>query len=88
MIVLQAFIKLNFFLRLFKNMSSLITMIKDVFNDISFFLLYFMMIVIFISYSLFVLSSEDSYFDYYMIVFKLAIGDVDFEKYQEDGIEV
>jgi len=88
LIVLQLFLKANFFMRMYRNMSSLITMVKDVFSDIKFFLLYFLIIVASISYSLFVLSTDPDYFEYFLIIFKLAIGDPEFDKYQEDGIEI
>lgn len=44
-IILLFFIKLNFFLRIFETFSFLVSMLQDVFSDLSAFLAFFMMAV-------------------------------------------
>jgi hypothetical protein len=77
--------KANFFMKMFKSMSSLVTMVKDVMFDIGFFLLYYLILVLSFSYSFFVLSTDTNYFDYFLMVFKLSNGEVNFDEYQEEG---
>jgi hypothetical protein len=43
-VLVVSFIKLSFYLRIYKSFCSLTTMVKDVINDIKYFLLYFFIV--------------------------------------------
>ncbi len=89
LIILLLFIKLNFFLRIFETFSFLVSMLIDVFSDLSAFMAFFMMAVAIFSCFLQVLLPESKsgyegagYFSYLMMAFRTSIGDFTFDNYK------
>jgi signal transduction histidine kinase len=89
LIILLLFVKLNFFLRIFDTFSFLVSMLQDVFSDLSAFLAFFMMAVAIFSCMIQVLLPETKvnydgagYFSYLMMAFRTSIGDYTFDNYK------
>jgi hypothetical protein len=88
-IVVQIFIKLNYFLRIYDKFSFLVSMLKLVFLDLSAFSAFFLMVVAIFSCLIQVLIPESSvnyegagYFSYLIMAFRASIGDFTFDSYK------
>lgn len=89
LIILMIFIKLNYFLRIFETFSFLVSMLKDVFTNLSAFMVFFMMVVSIFSCLIQVLLPETKVnyegtgpFSYLMMAFRTSIGDFTFDNYK------
>jgi len=89
LIILLVFIKLLFFLRIFDTFSFLVSMLQDVFTDLSAFMAFFMMAVTIFSCLIQVLLPETRVnyegtgpFSYLMMAFRTSIGDYTFDNYK------
>ncbi len=94
LIILLFFVKLNFFLRIFDTFSFLVSMLGDVFTDLSAFLAFFMMAVAIFSCLIQVLLPETKvnydgagYFSYLMMAFRTSIGDYTFDNYKATAMK-
>ncbi len=89
LIIVLFFIKLNYFLRIFETFSFLVSMLKNVFSDLSTFLAFFMIVVTIFSSMIQVLLPETKvnydgtgYFSYLMMAFRTSVGDYSFDDYK------
>jgi Ion transport protein len=89
LIVLLMFVKLLFFLRIFETFSFLVSMLRDVFINLSPFMAFFMMAVVIFSCLIQILLPETKAnyegtgpFSYIMMAFRTSIGDYTFDNYK------
>ncbi len=88
-IILLAFIKFLFFLRIFKRFSFLIQMLVSVFKDLTSFLYFFGFVVVFFSIFVGVLIKDLSDYEgigpvaYFVIALRESIGDYDTDSYSK-----
>ena len=93
-IILQIFIKLNYFLRIYDQFSFLVSMLKVVFIDLAAFSAFFLMVVAVFSCLIQVLLPESQvnyegagYFSYLMMAFRGSIGDYTFDSYKATSMK-
>lgn len=89
-LVILSFIKMNYFLRIFDGFSFLVSMLKGVFNDLRYFLAYFLFVMVTFSLIFIVLipNASESYegtsmVSFLIIAFRTSLGDFEIDDYKK-----
>ena len=89
-VVILAFIKATFFLRIFEGFSFLVPMMIGVFSDLKYFMMFFIFVIALfgILFSILLQETSDTYngissVGNFMMVFRTSLGDFDLDKYKD-----
>lgn len=88
-IVILAFIKLNYYLRIFENFSFLVSMMQGVFTDLKYFAMFYGMVVLLFAslFSILTVPRGEAYegisvFGHIIMAFRTSVGDFELDEYK------